>query len=269
MKRDWRGVLADIERAATAAGRLAVGRFSIEGTRLHERALTSRTPPESALVAGSYRRSESDRLQRLCEQLEAAGCRLYEVPDAVISTLTEGRRNGAIVGLVPLPRAPRLGQVVAADQRPALLLVAVDVEDPGNVGALVRTALASGASVFVGVGLGDPFHPKAVRTSMGSLFRLPLLRYPRLGPLLDELRELGVATVGAVSSGGASLPCLQLKAPAVALCVGNEATGLQGSTRSALDALVTIPMGSAIDSYSVNAAAAILLYELGRSRRAD
>ena len=70
---------------------------------------------------------------------------------------------------------------------PARLLVAVDVVDPGNAGALVRTAHASGAAAFVALGVTDPYHPRATRTSLGSLFRLPILRYATTAPFLAEL----------------------------------------------------------------------------------
>ncbi len=136
------------------------------------------------------------------------------------------------------------------------------MEDPGNVGALTRTALASGATALIAAGISDPYHPRAVRTSMGSLFRIPILRVQSGKALLDELRTLGVVTIGMVTGGGTPLPRVDLRDTPTALFVGREAFGLDGSTIDSLDHLVSIPMASAVDSYSVNAAAAIALYEL-------
>jgi TrmH family RNA methyltransferase len=148
------------------------------------------------------------------------------------------------------------------EKKHSILLVALDVEDPGNVGALVRTALASGAAGFIAVGVSDPHHPKAVRTSMGSLFKIPVLSYPAYGPLMEELRSAGARSFGAVSSGGIPLPEIDTAGNAVALFMGGEAFGLPEAVVSQLDTLVTVPMVSEVDSYSVNAAAAIILYEL-------
>lgn len=269
-KEPWRGLLADIERAATARGRERLGCFSIEGTRLHERALRAGAPVRKALVAESYRSDESERVRRLLGDLEQGGCELHTAPDEALFRLTEGRNIGAIVGLVPLTGPAQLAEVVPAQEdAPCTLLVAVELDDPGNVGALVRTALASGCAGFVGVGQGDPFHPKAVRTSMGSLFRLPVSSYPRAEPLLEELAALRVRTIGSVATGGTPLPRAGLDHPRAALFVGSESFGLAEPLQRGLDERVSIPMGTEIDSYSVNAAAAILLYALAKGRRGD
>jgi TrmH family RNA methyltransferase len=260
-------VAADIERAATARGRGRLGCYSIEGLRLHERALRAGVPVRRALLGRGLREQRSTRVRELVEGLARAGCELRDAPDAVLAKLTGGREVGAILGLVPIPRPPALSDLVrgaAADR--VTLLVAVDVDDPGNVGALVRTALASGSAAFVSAGPGDPYHPRAVRTSMGSLFRLPLLSYEDAGGLDDDLRRAGFRTVGATSRGGRPLPRADLSHPRIALFVGSEAFGLPAAVVERLDDRVTIPMGSSIDSYSVNAAAAILLWAIGQAR---
>jgi TrmH family RNA methyltransferase len=256
-------VAADIERAATAKGRAGLGCYSIEGLRLHERALRAGLRVERVLVGAGLRVDRSTRVQSLLAALDESGCSIQFAPDEALTELTGGRDLGALLGLVRIPRPPELPAVLsAAPGERTLLLVAVDVDEPGNVGALVRTALASGARAFLGIGRGDPYHPKAVRTSMGSLFRLPVLRIESADPLLEELRSAGVRCVGAVSEGGTSLPQANLDHPRVALFVGSEAFGLEPELIEQLDDRVTIPMGSTIDSYSVNAAAAILLYAL-------
>jgi len=263
----WRGVLADIERAATPRGRAGVGRFAIEGTRLHERALRAGARVETCLATSEFLRDGTKRVRDLVEDLETSGCRLHLVPDAVLHELTAGRSIGAIVGLVRTPEPPSLVRVVGpSDDVPSTLLVGVDVEDPGNVGAMVRTALASGAAGFVGVGITDPYHPKAVRVSMGSVFKLPILRFTSVGPLLDDLGRLGAISVGAVSTGGTPLPDLAPGPSPVAVFFGSEASGLADDVRKAMGGLVTVPMREGVDSYSINAAAAIVLYAIGSRR---
>ena len=203
---DWRGTVEAVRRAATARGRAASGYFSIEGLRLHERAVHAGWQVEAAIISQSLHGNDSPRIQTLMQDLEAGGCRLVPVPDPVVADLTEGRDLGAIIGLLRLPESPLLKDVVAAEaDEPPVLLVAADIKDPGNNGALMRTALAGGATAFVACGISDPYHPKALRTSMGSLFKLPVLMYPDTRALLTELPALGIQSVGLAVEGDVSL----------------------------------------------------------------
>lgn len=264
---EWTGVLEDVRRSFTARGRERLGCFSIEGTRLHERALRAGVRIETALVAADLVDDPAGRMRGLIEELERAGCRLLPVPRRVIDELTQGRSIGAVVGLVRLP--PPVDLEVVLRKSPtggAVLLVAVEVDDPGNIGALIRTGLACGAAAFVGVGCSDPFHPKAVRTSMGSLFKLPLVHFDEARSMFDTLGRLDVESVGAVSSGGEELPRARFDRPRIALILGGEAFGLQREALHRLDRRLSIPMSAEIDSFSVNAAAAILLYEIRSGR---
>ena len=261
----WRRVLADIGRTRTAQGRARLGRYSIEGTRLHERALRAGVVVEAALTAESFAARSDERSGKLLGDLRSSGCDVHVVADEVLLELTEGRDIGAIVGLVCLPaRQPIEQALVAQGPEPGLILVAVDVEDPGNVGAMIRTALAAGASAFAAVGISDPYHPKAVRTSMGAVFRIPILRCEHATALVDGLSRLGVATVGAVSRGGVEPESVDPRHSSLAVLVGSEAFGLSEETCASLDYLVSIPMSDRVDSFSANAAAAIMLYALRR-----
>ena len=212
--------------------------------------------------------SPASRVSELLHELEAAGCRVEPAPDAEIARLTEGR-GSPVVGLVrlqPPANLASLGRAVAS----STLLAAVEIEDPGNVGALVRTALAGGCAAFAAVGIADPFHPRAVRISRGSLFKLPLLGYPRADVLMDDLARHGWLRVAAASRGGTPLPEADLGPDrSVAVLLGSEAFGLPEEVRRAADRVVTVPMVEGVDSYSVNAAAAVILYEITRRRRVE
>jgi TrmH family RNA methyltransferase len=260
------GLLAELRRTRTPRGRSRIGRFSIEGLRLHERAVRSGAAVERAVVGESLSRALDERSQTLLRDLERSGCRICVVPDGWVRELTEGRSCGAIVGLVPFPPHSSLSALIEGGRasRPRIILVAVDVEDPGNVGALTRTALASGALALATVGVSDPYHPRAVRTSMGSLFKLPIVRYASAEPLLDDLASSSVRTFGAVSSGGVAPIEDPPSSDPSAIFLGSEAFGLPAGVRERLDGLLTIPMQHGVDSFSVNAVAAILLYEARR-----
>jgi TrmH family RNA methyltransferase len=267
----WRAIAADFRRAETATGRRRLGRFAIEGMRVVERALRAGVAIDAVLIAAGVAEGPGARLQDLMRDLRAAGCRIELAPDAEIERLTEGRGNGPIVGLVRVPPPLDLAALPRPSARGApVLLAAVDVEDPGNVGALVRTALAGGCVALAAAGISDPFHPRAVRTSMGSLFKLPILRYAGAPALLDDLARAGWTRVAAASEGGAALPDADLdRDRPVAVLLGSEAFGLPEAIRCGADRVVTVPMAEGVDSYSVNAAAAVILYEIARRRRAD
>lgn len=268
MTRDaWRGVVADIGRAATVRGRNGLRCYAIEGTRVHERVMRAGGTIERAVLKREFLESETGRPHELIRRLREQGCSLHVAPDAVVDELMDGRSTGAVVGLARLPQAaPALDAL--ASVRQSRILVAVNVEDPGNVGALTRTALACGASALVAVGRSEPYHPRAVRTSMGSIARLPVARAEAAAPVVETLRAAGACLLGAVARGGTAPESVGLGHAAVALFVGNEAFGLPGDLVGSMDARVSVPMATPIDSLSVNAAAAVILYELDRRQRA-
>jgi len=265
---NWQGTVEMIRRAGTRKGRVTGGYFSIEGIRLHERALRAGVPVQRAILTNSFKEDSSARIQTLLANLREQGCIVQIVPDDVIAEITGGRDLGQILGLIRMPEQTLPADVASFQESgQPVLLVAVDVKDPGNVGALLRTAHACGASAFVATGISDPFHPKALRTTMGSLFKLPVLHYQEPYQLLNHLRELGIDTLGTAVSGGTPLPQMTFSAAGVAVLVGSEAWGLSAEIQSQVDHLVSIPMNEGVDSFSVNAAAAIILYEIGRSQQ--
>mgnify|MGYP002624698787 CR=1 FL=1 len=254
-----------IERTATAKGRAASGCFSIEGTRLHERALRAGVWPKAVLVAEAVWQNPGERETAVLHQLTQLNIPLHPIPDAEMTRLTKSRRLGGLLGLVPLPPPLQLARWLTNQPAPTLL-VAVDVVDPGNVGGMMRTAHALGADLFITVGGSDPYHPRAVRTSMGSIFKLPVIT-SHLPELLANLQETAVYTIGAVAENGVALPDFAGGDGGTAVFMGNEYFGLPDNLLTQLDALVTIPMKPGIDSFSVNAAAAIVLYELNQKNK--
>ena len=269
----YRQVIEDVRRASTRRGREALGAFAVEGRRLVERGIRAGWVPRDLLVA-SGERARSPELERLLERVAALGTRCHEAPDAELRELAEGRQSGLISALFPLPAALAPSELWAAPRSSGrssgdggVYLVLVDVVEPGNVGALIRTALASGARGAICVGNTDPFHSKAVRTSLGSLFKLPLARVASGDALIGALRELGVHSLATVARGGVPLDRALWPSGDLALLVGNEGAGLPERVRDAADQRVTIELSTEADSFCVNAAAAVCLYEVQRRRR--
>jgi len=148
---------------------------------------------------------------------------------------------------------------------PALVVAAVDVQDPGNLGTIIRSAAALGATgVVATAGGADPAGWKALRGAMGGTFHVPVAR-ATLADAVAAARRHGARLVAAVATGGPPAARVDLTA-ATCLLVGNEGAGLPPGAMAATDVRVTIPMQGVADSLNVAAATAILLYEAGRQR---
>jgi RNA methyltransferase, TrmH family len=148
-----------------------------------------------------------------------------------------------------------------------LALVLVGVGDPGNAGTLLRSAEAAGAgAVLFCDGSVDPYGPKCVRSSAGSLFRLAVVRDGAAGEALAALAAAGVRSVATLARGAPAYDAADLGGP-VALVLGSEAHGLPAGVAAAVDGAVTIPMAGRTESLNVGMAGTILCFESLRQRR--
>lgn len=153
--------------------------------------------------------------------------------------------------------------------RPAdLLAIAFDRPvSPGNVGALVRSADAFGAHAVLVTGhAADPYDPKAVRASTGSLFAVPVVRAAGPADVLDWARSARASVIGTDEKGEEDIADVCLRGPVV-LVVGNETTGMSAAWRTACDALARIPITGSASSLNAANAATVVLYEAARQRR--
>jgi TrmH family RNA methyltransferase len=150
-----------------------------------------------------------------------------------------------------------------------LVVVCVDVRDPGNLGTVIRTADAAGVDAVVCCdGTVDPTNPKALRSTAGSLFHVPVIQGGSTAATLAELSARGFATVATVVRGGTDYVAFDWTRP-VALVLGNEAAGLDEALVATLDAGVTVPMAGRAESLNVGMSAAVLCFEALRQRRTD
>ena len=190
------------------------------------------------------------------DRVAAAGARVLEAMSPV-------RAPGGVVALAARPRADAR-QILAAPD--ALVVAAVDVQDPGNIGAIVRAAEAGGATgVLTTTGGADPFGWKALRGAMGSAFRLPVARVASIEVVLPAARDAGLQVVAAAGRGQTPLDSVCLTGPTL-LLVGSEGRGLSPALAALADAQVSIPMAPAVESLNVAVAAALLVYEARRQR---
>ena len=237
------------------------GHFLVEGAREAERALASGVAPRTLLIAPDL--APRRVAEPLAAAAEAAGAEVVELSAAAFERLSL-RQNPDGVALVAVAPDRRLAP--EADLGGGPVLVLDGLEKPGNVGALLRTADAAGATAVVVTGEGtDVENPHAVRASQGSLFALPVYVAPR-DEALAALKGRGFRLVAASPRAGLAHWEADLTG-AVALALGTEDRGLDPAVEAAADVLVRVPMLSrAADSLNVAAAGAVVLYEALRQR---
>jgi RNA methyltransferase, TrmH family len=214
--------------------------------------------PEGAADAGS---------RRVCDQAGAHGVRVFPLAAGVLERVADTVTPQPVMAILPMLDEPDAGLSVA---RPAaLVVVLVDVRDPGNAGTVLRSADASGvdAVVFAGDAV-DPYNPKTVRSSAGSLFHVPIAVWgaPPTSVAV-RLAGDGYRTLGTVVRGGEDYAAVDWSVP-TALFLGNESAGLDPGLCASLDGTVAIPMAGRAESLNVGVAAAVMCFEALRQRRA-
>jgi TrmH family RNA methyltransferase len=183
---------------------------------------------------------------------------------SVMAAVSPVRSSSPIVALAARPPRPR----TVFDGPNAVGVIVSDVQDPGNVGAIVRVAEAAGASgVVISGDTADPFGWKALRGSMGSALRLPIASSLLLDDAVQDARDHGARIVATVPRGGTSLFETPLSG-SLALLIGSEGVGLSDAVTRAADLRVTVPMTPPVESLNAAVAAAILLFEVKRQREA-
>ncbi len=250
------------------------GAIPIEGARLVEEALRSAIPIDAILVSEAGRK----HLAKIGPIIVSA-TRLLATSDRIFARLVETESPQGIAALVR-PRRASFNDLLPGPGAP-LIVVLVGIQDPGNVGTILRTAEAFGASGAAAckadsLGTAHIFSSKVIRASVGASFRFPVAEGISLPILQAQLRVAGIRIIAAsshVAAADAIAPWqTDLRAP-VALLIGNEGAGLPVEIERAADARVFIPLaeprgipGTTVESLNAATAAAVLLYEAARQR---
>ena len=240
--------------------RMAADAFIIEGARSTEEVLNSGWDILRAFVDLSV---ESDRVQKIADELEAIGVMVFEVKAEVMHRLSDTDTPQGILAVVR-KKACELNDF---NQRNAgLLLVLDEVRDPGNLGTIIRTADAAGiAGIILLEGCTDIFAPKAVRSAMGSLFHLPIRNEQNKKEFISWCRENNWSLWSSSLEGGQSIYSEEL-AKRTAIIIGNEAEGVSAELLSASEKRVYIPMPGKAESLNAAIAAGIILFECVRRK---
>ncbi|WP_309714617.1 RNA methyltransferase [Armatimonas sp.] len=244
------------ERLLKPVGRRETGQYLVEDIHLVRQALIS---PQTTVSAAYCLPSDVAELESLCV---ARGIPLYVLTGGLLQKLTGTGYETAVSAIAIVQQ--RLVAPEALLTENSLVLCGERIQDPRNVGVLIRTADALGCSgLLLSAGSAEPFSRQAVRSTTGSILRLPIALAADLAAVLTTLRAQGATVVA--SSGAATQTAAEadLTRRPLVIVMGNEQEGISEAVASASSAVVRLPMApnTGADSYNVTVAAGMLLYE--------
>jgi RNA methyltransferase, TrmH family len=247
----------ELRRAFAATGRDERRLVGIEGPHLLEEALRTGLRVATVFVAqGSERLLEPLRLPRETE--------ILQVPRAILDVALATETPQAVAALVEPPQWT-WAHIVGARASTGLVVVLAGIQDPGNLGTILRSAEAFGASGIVSLpGTVSAWNPKAVRASAGSVFRVPVVA-ASADECFKKLREGGLEVLATTVRGAQPADRVDLAGP-VALIIGNEGNGVTDELVVRADGKITIPCPGPVESLNAAMAATVLLYEAARQR---
>ncbi len=244
-------LVKQLRQLHTTRGRREVGGVLLEGTHLLEEALHHGLALQRLVFTQRWAENHPALLAQFppCLHQPVSGAVLTAVattvhPDGVVAT-----------ALLPQPPWPR---------RPQFLLALNHIQDPGNLGTLLRTALAVEVDGVVLAQSADPWQPKVLRAATGASFALPIRQLPTVETMLEEAHGRGLRTVATCMAGGLPYTQLDWSLPSL-LLLGNEGAGLPPAVVSRCQVAVSIPHSVAVDSLNVAVAGALLLFERWRT----
>ncbi len=235
------------------------GECAIEGVKLIEESLRSGQRLESVFFSESARPLAEKMLSQVNAKTET-----LVLPDALFKSIVPSDSPQGVAALLK-PPTYSAGQLLDRSSE-GPLLVAAGLQDPGNLGTILRSAEAFGAAgIFLTEGTVSPYNTKVLRGSAGSIFRLPLFRAAS-AELIPLLRSHGVRLLATSSHQGTPLPQTSWTLP-LAIFIGNEGAGLSRELTHQMDETIVIPQALQVESLNAGVAASIVLYEWARNRK--
>ncbi|MBI5191535.1 MAG: RNA methyltransferase [Nitrospirae bacterium] len=237
------------------------GRFLIEGVRMVEEAIDLHGCVLKVIVTPQG--MQNQRATYIVSAAREKGVEVLWVADRVIDYISETKTNQGVMALV---QPKEFSEDDLEKGSVPVIVVAHLLQDPGNLGTIVRVAEAAGiGGVVTTPGTVDFYNPKALRATMGSIFRLPNIRVDSLEGFVERFRAKGYQVAAAMVSAKVRYFDLDYGKPTIIL-LGQEGAGLPAEASALADRQITIPMATMMDSMNVSSAASVILYEAVRQR---
>jgi RNA methyltransferase, TrmH family len=253
-------LVKELRRAFVEGEPTPEGGVAIEGVRIIEEAVRSGLRFQAVFFSESGRKHAARLLPQISSQTEA-----LLLPDQVFSSAVSTETPQGVAALVKL-KPVKLDDLLDPAGGVPLIVAVAGIQDPGNLGTIIRSAEAFGArGVLLGEKTVHPTNPKVVRASAGSAFREPLIQV-KLADAITVMQQHSLQVVASSSHKGKPLDDVDFTGP-LAVLIGNEGAGLPSEILAQADELVTIPHSPRVESLNAGMAAAIFLYEIARQRR--
>jgi len=235
--------------------------YVIEGFRLVKDALESNAPVKSIMVSDSFVSNAIS--EEILKEISGRNISIYKVSDNILKDISDTETPQGIVGVVAAPQQTIKDIHICGD---SLFVLCDCVQDPGNLGTIIRTADAAGADgVILSKGCVDVYNPKVVRSTMGAIFHFPVIKVDNLTETILYLKQRNLSIVSGYLEAADYHFDIDMKKGTV-IVIGNEANGISSEVISLSDYLIKIPIPGRAESLNAAIAAGILIYEAVRQR---
>jgi RNA methyltransferase, TrmH family len=252
-------LVKEIRALKNKGGREETGRYFIEGVRFVAEALKERIHIRYLMVSETFL-SDVASEELLGSAGDGVDC--YMLPDSLFASISDTQAPQGILAVLEI----RKEQLEHAELNGGLLVLLEGIKDPGNMGTIIRTADAAGCEgVVVPAGCVDIYNPKVLRSTMGSIFHIPVYHCSDIEAAVKTVHEKGYKICASHLDGASSIYKADLTGP-VALVIGSEAEGVGEETVKAADMLLKIPMSGRAESLNASVAAGIMIFETMRQR---
>jgi TrmH family RNA methyltransferase len=237
-------------------------RFLIEGVNFVEDALISRAELDYLLVSEKFWQRKKGK--GIIDLASSRGIPIFSVKENVLAGLADTETPQGIVAVSQMPVWNEEDVIYGQDA----LLVALDgLQDPGNLGTIIRAGAGAGVSgFFLGEGTVDLYNSKVLRSTMGTVFRVPAFHQVELVSLINRLKLTGFTSIAADPRAELKYYCADLEKGPLLILIGNESRGISPELLETVDLRVSIPLSEGVESLNAAVAAALILYEVFRQR---
>lgn len=234
--------------------------FFIEGVRSIEQCIKSGSKIKKIFYSSELLNEDGDKLLR---NLSSDDYEIYEVTKSIFKEISDTDNPQGMLAVVSFNEY-KLEDILKSDN---FFIVLDRVQDPGNLGTIIRTADAFGANgVIVTSGCVDVYNPKTIRSTMGSIFQIPIVHISDITDAISLLKRRGIITVSSSLDTDKYLFDIDFKVD-LALVIGNEANGISREVIEMSDELVKIPMTGSAESLNAAIASGVIMYEVLRQRK--
>jgi TrmH family RNA methyltransferase len=259
-------VMKEVRSLRSKSSREEKALYFIEGTRFVEEAVKEylKGTAEIKYIVVSDSFAASADAAALTGPCEKRGLRVYNIPDTLFESISDTMNPQGILAVLGLHKM----HLEYPEALGGLVVILDGIRDPGNMGTIIRTADAAGcAAVIIPEGCVDLFNPKVLRSTMGSVYHLPILHCGSISEAISFLRGKGFTVYASHLDGAVNIYDADMSGD-TALIIGSEADGISAEAQNYADALVKIPMAGKAESLNASVAAGIMIFEAVRQKSA-